>query len=208
MSEQQQRRLNPARSRPRRRRRVVPPRDPQRERRRKKQLGRWTLISGILVAISIIGAALLSRGGDADAPTVPPPVATLHAADAEQLTLVGVRDVLDGDTLDVDAASTRLRVRLFGVDAPEVGERCAAEATDRLRALAGDTVLLRADLRQQDRFGRELRYVYTVDGGSIDATLVAEGLAVAWRADGAFRDTLITIEEEARASGTGCLWRR
>ena len=46
--------------------------------------------------------------------------------------------VIDGDTLD----TTRGRVRLFGVDAPEHGERCASEATDRLQDLAGDSVRL------------------------------------------------------------------
>lgn len=207
MSDRRQHRQSSSRTRPARRRRVLPPRDPRREQRRKRQLGRWTLISGILVAISVIAGALLSRNRGSDAPVVPPPVATLRAADAATLTLVDVRDVLDGDTLDVNAASTRLRVRLFGVDAPEVGEPCANEATARLAALAGDAVLLRADQRQQDPFGRELRYVYTLDGGSIDATLVAEGLALAWRADGALRDALVAIEEEAHAAGRGCLWR-
>ena len=32
------------------------------------------------------------------------------------------------------------RVRLFGVDTPEQGERCYSEATERLKELAGDTV--------------------------------------------------------------------
>ncbi len=37
--------------------------------------------------------------------------------------------IIDGDTLD----TSKGRVRLFGVDTPERGERCASEATERLR---------------------------------------------------------------------------
>ena len=61
--------------------------------------------------------------------------------------------VIDGDTLD----TTRGRVRLFGVDTPEHGERCAAEATDRLQELAGDSVQLEYGPRLTDQFGRATR---------------------------------------------------
>ena len=30
--------------------------------------------------------------------------------------------------------------------------------------------------------------------------------AEAWRQDGAFRDQLVELEDEARDAGTGCLW--
>lgn len=201
-----QRRFNASRTRPARRRRTPPQPNPVREQRERKRLSRWVMITGVLAGISVIAGALLSRSNQPEAVVVPPPVAALRAADPSVYTLVDVRHVLDGDTLDVNAAATRLRVRLFGVDAPETGEPCAGEATERLRALAGDAVRLRADTRQQDRFGRELRYVYTPDGGSIDATLVAEGLALAWRVDGTLRDELVALEDEAREAGRGCLW--
>jgi endonuclease YncB( thermonuclease family) len=41
----------------------------------------------------------------------------------------------------------------------------------------------------------------------VDETLIREGLAVAWRGDGAMRDELIALEAEARAARRGCLWR-
>lgn len=206
MSEQRQHRFNPSRTRPQRSRRVLPPVDPERQRRERRRFGRWTLITGVLAGLSVLGGALLSRALRPDSDAAPPAIATLRAGEPSTLTLVDVREVLDGDTLDVDAGGVRLRVRLFGVDAPEIGEPCAAEAAARLAALAGDAVRLRADVRQEDRFGRELRYVYTADGGSIDATLIAEGLAVAWRDDGALRDDLVALEQEARAARRGCLW--
>ena len=42
--------------------------------------------------------------------------------------------IIDGDTLD----TSRGVIRLYGVDTPEVGQRCSTEATQRLRKLAGD----------------------------------------------------------------------
>ena len=47
-----------------------------------------------------------------------------------------------------------LSVRLFGIDTPERGEACYAEATNRLRELAGSEVLIVADERLQDSGGR------------------------------------------------------
>jgi len=67
-------------------------------------------------------------------------------------------------------------------------------------------VLLLPDARERDRFDRLLRYVFDTDGASIDAQMIAEGLAHAWTEDGAYRDQLIALEADARASGVGCLW--
>lgn len=120
--------------------------------------------------------------------------------------LVDVVKIVDGDTLDVRASETDLRVRLYGVDTPERGDHCFKEATERTRALAGSRVQLVPDARLQDSFKRELRYVYTVSGESIDAALVREGLALAWREDGSQRTALIALEDQARAAKTGCLW--
>jgi endonuclease YncB( thermonuclease family) len=99
-----------------------------------------------------------------------------------------------------------LTVRLFGFDTLERGEACYAEATNRLRELAGSEVLIVADERLQDPGGRELSYVYTETGISIDALMLDEGLAVAWTANGRFRDEFIAIEQNARAAYRGCLW--
>jgi endonuclease YncB( thermonuclease family) len=74
-----------------------------------------------------------------------------------------VLNAVDGDTftLDVDSVSRDNkydysdveRVRVRGVDAPEVGERGGAMATSRLRAsLVGRRV--RIDIHARDKFGR------------------------------------------------------
>ncbi len=51
-----------------------------------------------------------------------------------------------------------------------------------------------------------LAYVYTVDGVSIDATLIREALATAWTRDGQHRDPLVGLESEAQRRGAGCFW--
>ena len=115
-----------------------------------------------------------------------------------------VERVIDGDTLDTSAG----RVRLFGVDTPEWGERCFNRATRALEELAGGTVRVEVGPRLRDPNGRLLYYVYTEAGNSVDETLIREGLALAWTRDGQHRNFLYELEADARAAGTGCLWQR
>lgn len=89
---------------------------------------------------------------------------------------------------------------------PERGQRCATEATERLRELAGDAVRLEDGPRLIGPYGRRLAYVYTHDGASIDEVLIAEGLAAAWTRDGQLRDMLVGLEREAQKQRMGCLW--
>jgi len=110
--------------------------------------------------------------------------------------------IIDGDTFD----SANARIRLFGIDTPERGEKCFSEATDRLREIAGDTVLVERGPRAEDQYGRILFYIYTESGESVDEILVREGLAMAWKPDGQHRDVLASTEEGARRDGSGCLW--
>lgn len=118
-----------------------------------------------------------------------------------------VEDVLDGDTADVLIDGRMYRVRYYGVDTPERGQRCFREATDRNQQLveSGDKIYLLADAREFDSFTRLLRYVFLEDGTSVDATLVAEGFGAAWRQDGRYRDQIVALEEAAAAANRGCL---
>tara|TARA_B100001765_G_scaffold186085_1_gene130917 strand:- start:203 stop:676 length:474 start_codon:yes stop_codon:yes gene_type:complete len=146
---------------------------------------------GILVVV----IAVLKWIGSNDSDAIE---TTLRCRDCAETS---VTLVIDGDTLETGQG----RVRLFGVGAPESGERCAAEATARLNDLAGDSVRLQNGPRLFDRFGRILAYVYTEDGFSIDEVLVREGLAEAWTSDGQYRSLLVASESDARRDNTGCL---
>ena len=115
---------------------------------------------------------------------------------------VSVSRIIDGDTLDTSIG----RIRLFGIDAPEIGERCSRDATEELRRLAGNRVRVEDGPRLVDPFGRRLAYLYREDGQSIDAALISGGYARAWTRDGQHVQPLMALESEARAAGAGCLW--
>jgi len=123
------------------------------------------------------------------------------------LQVAKVEKIVDGDTIDVTIDGRYWRVRYFGVDTPEAGDRCFREATDRNHLLLGETVLLLPDQRTEDEFGRLLRYVFLEDGTSVDATLVAEGFGWAWTRDGRYRDQIVQLQEQAEAASRGCLWK-
>ncbi len=163
------------------------------------------MLGALILGIS----AVFTFGNKAEAPAttgLEPRSNGWYSAVATTPPFVRLAAVIDGDTVDVLAAQTPLRIRAFGFDAPEFGQRCGAEATLRLAELAADGMRLQPDDRLQDQFGRELRYLFTIDGLSIDSTMVSEGLARAWRKDGALRDHLVALEEQAHDAGRGCLW--
>ena len=116
---------------------------------------------------------------------------------------IPVTRIIDGDTF----VSGETRIRLYGMDTPEIGEKCADEATERLKKLAGDAVRVERGPRLTDVYGRSLAYVYTESGLSIDELLVKEGLAVAWTRDGRHMDYLMDLERETKSEGIGCLWK-
>jgi endonuclease YncB( thermonuclease family) len=125
----------------------------------------------------------------------------------ESLPAAVVMEVVDGDTIEVQLEGKHETVRYYGIDTPERQEPCYEEAKKRNEELTDRHVLLMADARNRDSGGRLLRYVFTLDGHSIDAALVAEGFAHAWTYDGSYRDALMALEEEAQREGRGCLWR-
>ena len=129
----------------------------------------FRIVAIVVFALVVYYAVGTLTGGDCDT--------KLCCPDCETLS---VGRIIDGDTFDANQG----RVRLFGMDTPERGERCFGEATERLRDLAGDTVRVENGPRARDAFGRLLFYVYTNSGESIDEVLVREGLARAWTRDG------------------------
>ena len=119
-----------------------------------------------------------------------------------------VVQVVDGDTIEVRLPDGRLeRVRLIGIDAPELGEPGSSEATARLTELVeGEEIRLEADVSDRDRFDRLLRYVM-VGEVFVNETLVREGLAAAVRypPDTERAETLEAAEAVARGRQSG-LW--
>ena len=92
-----------------------------------------------------------------------------------------VRAVIDGDTIDV---TTFGRVRLLGIDAPEIGRGFdtaapfSREARERLASLVLHRwVRLEQEGTRLDVYNRHLAYVMREDGVFVNAALVGDGLA-------------------------------
>ena len=123
--------------------------------------------------------ALLAVAGSAAADELPGPVP------AEVLR------VIDGDTLVVRARiwlgqDVRTRVRIAGIDAPELSGRCPGERALAVRARARVEDLLAAgevrlfDVRHGKYGGRVIARVRLDDGRDLGVVLMAAGLARAY----------------------------
>jgi micrococcal nuclease len=121
----------------------------------------------ILITLALSGVVAIQ---------LPAPAARITRSDP-----VLVRAVIDGDTIDV---STIGRVRLLGIDAPEIGRGYdtsapfGREARERLTTLLLHRwVRLEQEGAALDVYNRHLAYVMTEDGQFVNALLVREGLA-------------------------------
>ena len=111
--------------------------------------------------------------------------------------------IADGDTLTVMHEQRPVRVRLFGIDAPEHGQPFASRARESLSELAHGRDA-DVDERGRDTYGRVLGRV-RVAGVDVNAEQVRRGYAWVFRRY--TRDpVLLALEDDARAARRG-LWR-
>ncbi len=156
------------------------------------------LFIGVTVGV-LIGWAFLSPSSNSD---------------GTRLQEAEVVRVIDGDTIETDLGI----IRYVGIDTPEtvhpdLGVECfGPEASDRNRQLLqGKKVKLLAGSKDQDGFGRKLRYVFT-DGVFLNAQLTWEGFAQAqiFDPDDLFSQVIVQMERSAKESGrggwSGCDW--
>lgn len=119
----------------------------------------------------------------------------------EDRPLEGSGRVLDGDTLDIAG----VRVRLWGIDAPEKRQSCRAGGRGwscgalAAAALRSRAIGLRCEGRGKDRYGRVLAVCFQGEE-DVNAWMVAQGWALAWRR---YSETYAPLEEEARRKGRG-----
>jgi endonuclease YncB( thermonuclease family) len=132
----------------------------------------------------------------------PSPPARITRSDSVLVTAV-----LDGDTITVARFG---RVRLLGIDAPEIahGFDTAAPFAREARARLSALILHRwVHLEQEgpalDAYNRHLAYVVRDDGMFVNATLVGEGLARVTA-----RVPLLRLAELQRAEADAQRWRR
>lgn len=138
------------------------------------------------------------------------------ASDPEWGPLHDVLSVYDGDTIAVSLDGARERVRIIGIDAPEMARsgtaaECYAQpATSRLQHLMqSNRVHLLADPTQadRDRYDRLLRHVVLDGGGHVALILLEEGYVVErqYAAPYQWQPELRAAQERAQANGLG-LW--
>ena len=126
-----------------------------------------------VIAVVALGWFLL-RGDPAGAP--PPTAAAGIPAGATEAV---VEYVHDGDTLFL--ADGR-KVRMLGINTPEIGENLECygdEATAALRGMLPERahVWVQQDVEPLDQYGRSLLFVYTDDGTNVNLALLSAGAA-------------------------------
>ena len=164
-----------------------------------------------------LGAACQPPAGPAAQPASPSASQPRPPATAQPLT---VRWVYDGDTLQLQAAepgrfvttTAKMRVRLIGVDAPELRpapECYAREAMRRLQTLApaGSTVWVAAEADSWDDYRRRVFHVWNDAGTLLQYDLVSGGYGHAIRVwpNVAYWPLLRAAEREAQAASRG-MW--
>jgi endonuclease YncB( thermonuclease family) len=134
--------------------------------------------------------------------TAPRPIRPTEGA----VPLIGVASVIDGDTIEIH----RQRIRLYGIDAPEASQpcdldgkpwRCGQASANALADQIGKRPVT-CETRDRDRYGR-LVAACSVGGASINAWMVREGWAVAYRR---YSQDFVADEAAARAAKRG-IWR-
>jgi micrococcal nuclease len=127
-----------------------------------------------------------------------------------------VTKVVDGDTIWVDNNGQRLKIRMIGLDTPEVvdprkpvqcfGREASAQAKT---ILGGQSVYLETDPSQDtvDRFGRTLAYVWTESGRLFNLDMITDGYAFEYTYDLPYRYQVDfkAAENDARTQERG-LW--
>jgi len=163
----------------------------------------WVGVLGVLIVVDHQGW-LLYRGGDWQ---------------RYEGLWARVVKVVDGDTLELavgDGESQVTRVRLWGVDTPELGrlgsgranQPYALEASEYARGKAqGQRIRVRLERHQtRGKYGRLLAYVQLPDGSYLNEVLLVAGLA---KSDDRFSHRWVEryelLEQQARYDKVG-LW--
>ena len=124
---------------------------------------------------------------------------------------VRVVEVHDGDTISVILDGKREKVRLIGIDAPELGQKPWGQRSKKhlkeLLDLSGWTVSLEFDVEKRDKHGRLLCYIRTSDGMMLNIQMLKDGYAMLFTVPPNIRyvDELRKAQHEAREKGLG-IW--
>ena len=125
-----------------------------------------------------------------------------------------VTNVVDGDTIDVDLGSTEERVRLIGLDCPEMNynnpddDGWANKAKQfAIKHLLNEKVVLRRDrgVDDRDEYGRLLRYI-ELSGDDFGEQILLHGLATVYGEDFKRRGNYRAAQHQAKVEKEG-MWQ-
>ena len=173
----------------------------------------WSQVTGNDVLGSLLDAqsdATGSDGAGSEVVTEPgveaPVAASAIPGDAQPAT---VEYVHDGDTIFLTDGR---KVRLLGINTPEVGDNLECygdEATAALRSLLpeGAEVFVVSDVEALDQYGRSLLFIYLPDGTNVNLAMVRSGAAEVVQYDPNYllQGELRAAEDAAYSEGAG-LW--
>lgn len=94
---------------------------------------------------------------------------------ASKPVVTGKAYVIDGDTLVIN----QTRIRLFGIDAPEMNHPYGKKAKLALVTLCKGQAV-RAEISAKDAHGRTVARCFLPDGRDLSAEMVKQGLALDW----------------------------
>lgn len=165
-----------------------------------------------LVIIAALAGAVVLVVSSVDRPVSSPVSAASHpgpAAVPAGTVDATIEYVHDGDTLFLDDGT---KVRLLGIDTPEVGDHLECygdEATAALREMLpeGTHVRVLADVQPLDQYGRSLLFVFTDADINVNLTLIEQGFAeaVVLSPNVLLADELEAAEDRAQDAGLG-IW--
>jgi endonuclease YncB( thermonuclease family) len=117
-------------------------------------------------------------------------------------------DVHDGDTFTFLSDGKSFKIRLHGIDAPEMpNQKYASESRDRLKAFLSGTIRVTKTSRVKT-YGREICTILSSSGASVNISMAREGWA--WALEGSHQtqdeiDLYRLAQEEAKIAKRG-LW--
>jgi micrococcal nuclease len=181
----------------------------------------WRAAAGIAAVLAAATLLLTAGCVTVSLPLVEPEYEP--APDVPDVFRAEVTRHTDGDTFHVRLDDwSREKVRLIGIDTPEVGERLepygeAAAAYTAEAVPIGTTVWLEIDTEQRDKYTRLLAYVWLerpadrseaeVRAKMLNARIVLDGYAQAFTypPNVRYNDLLMRLQAEARSAERG-LW--
>lgn len=114
---------------------------------------------------------------------------------------VRVKYVIDGDTVIAYYKKRRIKIRLFGIDAPESTQRYGKASRNYLKKLLRNGPI-KLVVKEKDKYNRYLGILY-VSGKDVNAMMVKAGAAWAYQF---YSNAYVRLQKQAKAKRLG-LWK-